>query len=132
MNRAFLSIGLTSIITSALGLFGFTAPAHACRATDNRIGGIDFNNCQMLVIVGGPSSKPVIAAYRRAQEKQLTVAIADYQTAFTANIAQWQTQRTLIVHKLSIGELALADIALVHSEKTITDINEPKVALLSK
>jgi hypothetical protein len=28
------------------------------------------------------------------------LAIADYHQAFTANIAQWQVQRPLMVHKL--------------------------------
>jgi hypothetical protein len=100
MNNQFVAISLTCAVASTLGMLSFVAPAQACHSTDNRIGGVDFSDCQMISIIGGSTSKSVMAAHRKRQAAQLTVAIADYNQALTANIAQWQVQHTLMVHKL--------------------------------
>ena len=73
-----------------------------------------------------------MAAYRQRQAAQLTVAIADYHQAFTANIAQWQVQRTLMTHELKMGELALSNIALVQSGNTITTAEASCVARVTR
>jgi hypothetical protein len=121
MNNQFVASTLTCTVASALGMLSLAAPAHACHASDNRIGVADFSGCQRLSVIGGSPSKFVMATYRQRQDAQLTVAIADYNQASTANIAQWQVQRTLMVHKLQMGELALSNIALAQSGNTITE-----------
>jgi hypothetical protein len=120
MNNQFFAISLTCAVAGALGILSVAAPAHACHSTEGRIGVADFSGCQRLFVIGGPPSRSVMAAYRQRQATQLTVAIADYNQAFTANIAQWQVQRTLIVHQLQMDELDLFNIALVQSDNTIT------------
>jgi hypothetical protein len=132
MNNQSVAISLTCAVASVLEMLSVAAPAHACHATDNRIGAADFSGCQMISVIGGSPSKSVMAAYTQRQATQLTVAIADYNQAFTANIAQWQIQRTLMVHKLQKSELALANIALAQSGNTITAAEASRVARVAR
>jgi hypothetical protein len=132
MNNQFIAISLTGAVASALGMVSFAAPAHACHSTEGRIGVADFSGCQKLSVIGGSPSRSVMAAYRQRQAAQLTVAIADYHQAFTANIAQWQVQRTLMTHELKMGELALSNIALVQSGNTITTAEASRVARVTR
>ncbi|MGF1568975.1 MAG: hypothetical protein ACFCVD_13050 [Nodosilinea sp.] len=103
MNKQFVAISLTYAVAGALGILSFVAPAHACDATDNRIG---VSDCRTFSIIGGPPPKSVMLAYKQRQEQQLTMAVASYNQAFNTNIAQWQVQRPLMVHRLQMGELA--------------------------
>jgi hypothetical protein len=132
MNNQFVAISFTCAVASALEMVSVVAPAHACHSTSNRIGVADFSDCKKLSVIGEPPSKSVMAAHRKRQAAQLTVAIADYNQAFTANIAQWQVQLTLMVHKLQMGELALSNIALDQSGNTITAAEAPRVARVAR